>query len=181
MALTMRGRYLMREYWSDSDLFLKLSAEEREFYVGLWTLADDEGWMPRDIPEIAGHLLRFEDRGPREEKTRLVLRRLTDIGKLRSLRCGCIYLAAVAKYPRAGKRSSEHAQAHRAHSNGFEPVRTDLNTGSTGNQTDLNASPDVVRPHLTKSDGGRASANGSKEPGLKDRLGDFADVVKGIA
>ena len=39
-ALTMRGRYLMREYWSDSDLFLRLSADEREFYIGLWMLAD---------------------------------------------------------------------------------------------------------------------------------------------
>ena len=51
-ALTMRGRYLMREYWSDSDLFLRLTAEEREFYIGLWMLADDEGWLPRNVPEI---------------------------------------------------------------------------------------------------------------------------------
>ena len=51
-ALTMRGRYLMREYWSDSDLFLRLSAEERELYVGLWMLADDDGWLPRDVPAM---------------------------------------------------------------------------------------------------------------------------------
>ena len=55
-ALTMRGRYLMREYWSDSDLFLRLDAGEREVYQGLWMLADDAGWMEWDASRIAAEL-----------------------------------------------------------------------------------------------------------------------------
>src|SRR5687768_11844415 len=111
-ALTMRGRYLMREYWSDSDLFLRLQAEERELYVGLWMLADDDGWLPRDVPAIAASLFRYEDRKPREDRVRSGLGRLRDLGKVESKPCRCLFLPAVARYPRAGKKTSEHRLEH---------------------------------------------------------------------
>lgn len=120
----MRGRYVMREYWSDSDLFLRLDAAEREVYIGLWMLADDEGWMPRDIPAIAASMYRYEDRAPREERVSAAVIRLRELGKLVSHRC-CIYLPAVARYPRAGKKSGEHAQEHRKHSSRPKPIQTD--------------------------------------------------------
>lgn len=125
-ALTMRGRYLMREYWSDSDLFLRLDAREREVYVGLWMLADDEGWLPRDVPAIAQHIYHYQDRSEREPFIRKTLDHLRELGKVESFRC-CIHLPAVERYPRAGKRSSEHAQEHRRHSNRPEPIRTEMN------------------------------------------------------
>lgn len=167
----MRGRYLMREYWTDSDLFLRLSAEEREFYIGLWMLADDEGWMPRDIPAIAGHLLRFEDRAPREVKTRTVLRRLAALGKVNSLRCGCLHLPAVTKYPRAGKKSTEHHAAHTSHSNGFDTSVQTHSNGFEPIQTDLNPSPVPSRRLLTQSDVTGASARG------EDRESEFRAKV----
>jgi hypothetical protein len=122
----MRGRYLMREYWSDSDLFLRLDAREREVYVGLWMLADDEGWLPRDIPAIAQHIYHYEDRAFREAFVRKALDRLGRLGKVESHRC-CLYLPSVVKYPRAGKKSTEHAQEHRTHSAPIKPIRTDSN------------------------------------------------------
>jgi len=137
--LTMRGRYLMREYWSDSDLFLRLDAAQRELYIGLWMLADDEGWMPRDVPAIAAALFRYEDRAPREAGVRLGLARLGDLGKVKSHRCGCLFLPAVGRYPRAGKKSVEHLMAHRFHS---KPTN--------GIQTDLKPSPVPSRPDLTQ-------------------------------
>lgn len=150
----MRGRYLMREYWSDSDLFLRLSAEEREIYIGLWMLADDGGWLPRNVPEIAGALMRFEDRGPREARTRTALKRLGALGKVSSFRCGCLCLPAVTKYPRSGKKSFEHQANHKSHrmdSNRFEDsIRTDSNGFEPLSR------PDVTPPDLTS----RASANG---------------------
>lgn len=113
-ALTMRGRYLMREYWSDSDLFLRLEAHERELYQGLWMLADDAGWLPRDVPAIAAALYRYEDRTPREKSVTAALGKLRDLGKVESFRC-CLYLPAVARYPRAGRKSNEHRDAHAEH------------------------------------------------------------------
>lgn len=111
----MRGRYLMREFWSDSDLFLKLTAEEREIYKGLWMLADDAGWMPRDIEAIGANLCQYEDRAPRAAKIRSALERLRDIGKVESLRCGCLHLPAVEAYPRAGNRAYPHLEHHQKH------------------------------------------------------------------
>lgn len=136
----------MREYWADSELFLKLDAETREFYVGLWMLADDDGWLPRDVPGIGAAVFQFLDRGPRERLVTEKLTRLQRMGKVRSLRC-CIWLPSVTNYPRAGKKSTQHHDEHLRHSKGFEEsgeniksVQTDLN-GFEAIQTDLNASP----------------------------------------
>jgi len=139
-ALTMRGRYLMREYWSDSDLFLRLSAEERELYQGLWMLADDAGWMPWDVPAIASNVYRYLDRAPREAKVRAGVSKLVRIGKVERLGC-CLYLPAVARYPRAGKKSTDHKAEHQSHSKG---VRTSAPDGDKHIQRDLNPSPVVI-------------------------------------
>lgn len=153
-AMTMRGRYLMREYWSDSDLFLRLDASQREVYVGLWTLADDEGWLPRDVPAISAALFRYEDRAPREAHVRAVLDRLRTIGKVVSHRCGCLFLPTVSKYPRAGKKSTEHRDNHRSHSNGFKPTKSHSKPLPDGNLPNPSSSlPDVA--------GGRARGNGA--------------------
>ena len=143
-ALTMRGRYLMREYWSDSDLFLKLTADQREVYVGLWMLADDDGWLPRDIPAIAAALYRYEDRAPRETAVRATLARLGVLTKVVSHRCGCLYLPSVSMYPRAGKKSTEHAANHQRHLKGVKPIQTDSNASPyvTGS---IPSSPVVAR------------------------------------
>jgi hypothetical protein len=158
-ALMMRGRYLMREYWSDSDLFLKLKAEQREVYQGLWMLADDAGWLPRDVPAIAASLFRYEDRAPRENRIRDALDRLRVIGKVESHRCGCLYLKSVSRYPRAGKKTTEHAEIHRAHSNGFKPTKKDLNPS---HQKDLNPSP-VPSSSLPDVAGARAPAGAAPD------------------
>lgn len=169
-SLTMRGRYLMREYWSDSDLFLKLTAEEREVYIGLWMLADDEGWLPRDVPGIAGALLRYEDRSPREGRIRLALRRLATIGKVQSLRCGCLYLPAVSKYPRAGKKSSEHAVWHTNTHGDIKRIQTDLNPVFKPIQTDLKPSP---VPSLSPTSPNGKHARDDAEPREGETESDF--------
>ena len=142
-ALTMRGRYLMREYWSDSDLFLRLTSEERELYQGLWMLADDEGWLVWDVPGIAAAIYHFMDRAPREAKVRTGVTKLARIGKVKRFKC-CIFMAAVARYPRAGKKSTIHKDEHQLHSKGFKPSGPD---GFKPIQTDLNPPP-VVIPSL---------------------------------
>lgn len=109
----------MREYWSDSDLFLRLTADERETYQGLWMLADDDGWLPRDVPAIAASLYRYLDRGPRQEKVRLAVEKLRRLGKIESHKC-CLFLPAVSRYPRAGRKSDEHHAEHRRHSLTFK-------------------------------------------------------------
>lgn len=175
--LTMRGRYLMREYWSDTDLFTRLTAEQRELYIGLWMLADDDGWLPRDVHGIAAALWRFEDSGTRDPRTRNGLARLRDLGKVESLRCGCLHLPAVSKYPRAGKKASDHRLAHDSHA---RTVQRHSN-GSKGIQTDLNPSPvpslrDPSRPVIAR-DGRGAGAAMTPEDLLAQRDAEDAALI----
>lgn len=138
--LTMRGRYLMREYWSDSDLFLRLTADEREFYVGLWMLADDAGWLPRDVPGIAAALYRYLDRAPREDMVRRGLDRLREMDKLESHRC-CVYLPVIERYPRSGKKSNEHQAEHKRHLRRTKRIQTDTNPSPVPSSPDLTVAP----------------------------------------
>ena len=139
-ALTMRGRYLMREYWADSDLFLRLTAAEREFYIGLWMLADDDGWLPRDVPGIGAAVYQYLDRGPREALVTENLAKLARMGKVKSLRC-CLRLPSVTRYPRAGKKSTAHHKDHQTHSKGFDGNLKPPPNGFEHIQTDLKSSP----------------------------------------
>jgi len=143
-ALTMRGRYLMREYWSDSDLFLRLSAEQREVYQGLWMLADDEGWMPRDVPAISAALYRYQDRADREVLVKTALGRLGDLGKVLSHRC-CLFIPAVTRYPRPGKKGREHASEHAKHAKA-KSIQTHSNGSEHSNQPHSNRQPNPTIP-----------------------------------
>lgn len=156
--LEMRGRYIQREFWSDTDLHTKVTAEVREFYVGLWMLCDDKGWMPRDVVGIGAALYRFRAPDEREAFVRANLERLAGLGKLRSHRCKCLFLPAVARYPRAGKTNDSHFKAHQTHLN------TALN-GSSHIQTDLNPSPDPSFSDPTPRPRARGAARGLEAVG----------------
>jgi hypothetical protein len=171
-ALTMRGRYLMREYWSDSDLFLRLTAEQREVYQGLWMLSDDEGWMPRDVPAIAAALYRYEDREPREQRVKSALGRLGDLGKVLSQRC-CLFIPAVVRYPRPGKKAHEHADEHSRHSKP-KSIQTHSNGSEHSNRPHSNPSPVPTRPNPTSpapAPEGAAPREGETESDFRQRTG----------
>lgn len=161
----MRGRYLMREYWSDSDLFLKLSADERECYQGLWMVADDHGWAPRDIPAIAAAIYHYVDRTPREEWVREVLDRLRDLGKVESFRC-CIHLPAVERYPRPGRKNREHFDEHQTHSKTDKPIKSGSKP-SPDPSSPVPSSPDSAGARAPESRGPRSYAEFMADHGLE--------------
>ena len=43
-------------YWTDADLHTRLSADVREFYIGLWMEADDAGFVEWDPIRIGADL-----------------------------------------------------------------------------------------------------------------------------
>ena len=57
-------------YWTDADLQTRLTAEVREFYIGLWMEADDEGYIDWDLVRIGAELYPY--RGPAWRRARLV-------------------------------------------------------------------------------------------------------------
>lgn len=173
--LTMRGRYLMREYWSDSDLFLRLDAAQRELYVGLWMLADDEGWLPRDIQAIAASLYRYEDREPRETFVIAGITTLKKLGKLVAPPCRrCLFIDVVNRYPRAGKRSSNHLDAHRKHSNEIKAIRSHSDP-----LPDLTLPiPDLTLPDVARARARRPVETGGETP--FDRAMSASGIDQGI-
>lgn len=52
----MRIRQIKPSWWLDKTLRRRSSAEVREFYIGLWMLADDAGWLEWDVTRIAAEL-----------------------------------------------------------------------------------------------------------------------------
>lgn len=167
--LEMRGRYIQREFWGDTDLHTKATADVREFYIGLWMLADDKGWMPRDIVGIGAALYRFEGPDEREAHVRANLDRLQTLGKVRSHRCKCLFMPAVARYPRAGKPNDSHFKAHQTHSNAVSNRSSDI-------QKDLNPSPVPSLPDPSP----RAHApakRGARMESVSDVLTDFQQRV----
>jgi hypothetical protein len=55
----MRIRSIKPAYWTDPDLHTGLSAAAREFYIGLWMLADDAGWLEWEPRRIGAELYAF--------------------------------------------------------------------------------------------------------------------------
>ena len=65
----MRIRQVRREFWSDRRMAL-LPKSTRLFYIGLWAVADDHGFLRWDLPQIAGELFPFDSIRARERDAR---------------------------------------------------------------------------------------------------------------
>jgi len=147
--LTMRGRYLMREYWADKELFTRLDASEREILLGVWSLADDEGWLPRDVTAISASLFRYEEPKSREQRVRTALKRLRETHKVVSYPCGCLFVPSVARYPRSGRRTSEHRREHDEHHTPVSSDGSDHSKAFEGIRRHSNRQPNLTLPNLT--------------------------------
>lgn len=64
----MRVRMIRPAYWTDADLHTRLTAEQREFYIGLWMEADDAGFIAWDVDRIGADLYPFRPLGWRRER-----------------------------------------------------------------------------------------------------------------
>lgn len=61
-----RIRQIKPSWFLDKDLRRGTSADAREFYIGLWMIADDEGWLAWDIDRIGAELYPYDSVSRRE-------------------------------------------------------------------------------------------------------------------
>jgi hypothetical protein len=61
-----RIRQIKPSWFLDKQLRRGTTAEAREFYVGLWMLADDDGWLVWDVERIGAELYPYDDVEDRE-------------------------------------------------------------------------------------------------------------------
>lgn len=112
----MRIRQVKPSFWSDAKL-AELREPVRLFYIGLWMIADDAGWLRADVPEIARDLYGFDTRKRREANVAAWLDALEAAGRIERHECGHAlviklrehqHLAGATKQVRTTER--EHAR-----------------------------------------------------------------------
>jgi hypothetical protein len=97
--LVSRIRQIKPSWFLDKELRRGTSAEAREFYIGLWMLADDDGYLVWDVERIAAELYPYDPDKRRErnvERWAEQLERLSEQPHLIVLTCGH---ASVPKMP----------------------------------------------------------------------------------
>lgn len=112
----MRIRQVRPEFWRD-PLMADLPADVRLFYIGLWCVADDDGWLPWDVAQIGAELYPYVSRARRERDIAQWGAKLISTGRVVIEEgCRCAYIPTLALHQKVGgKRSTPHGDAHKGH------------------------------------------------------------------
>lgn len=112
-------------YWTDADLHLRLTAEQREFYIGLWMLADDAGYVAWDAERVGAELYPYKTAAWR----RRLPAWLEALGPqhARLLSCGVhVVVPNLTKFQNPPRPSSQVERAHVATCPHVAPPGTSL-------------------------------------------------------
>ena len=83
----MRIRQVKPAFWSDATV-AELSERTRLFYIGLWMIADDAGWLRWNAVEVARDLYGYEPRTKREKRVEAMFGELVDAKRVVLHGCG---------------------------------------------------------------------------------------------
>jgi hypothetical protein len=95
----MRIRQVKPSFWSDAHIS-DLHEPTRLFYIGLWMLADDAGWIRWDTREVAHELYGYESVRRRESKVDSMLAELLEHGRVRQYDCGHVEVPTLSQHQR---------------------------------------------------------------------------------
>ena len=165
----MRIRQIKPEWWDDKALHTRLSADCREFYIGLWHNADDAGWLRWDLDAIAATLYPFKTMRVRERQVRSWASEIQHLDTTRPhlVIHSCGRHAQLPKMPghqvvaatrKWTKYAAEHAGQCTSNDNAMtSPEGTvgngtgkEMERGGTGGQNDVTADalPNIADPEL---------------------------------
>ena len=96
----MRIRQIKPAYWVDARLQKELTAAIREFYIGLWMLADDAGWFRWDVDEVAAELYRYQPTNKREGNVRRHMAKLVELRRVEIGSCGHGHIPTMTTHQR---------------------------------------------------------------------------------
>jgi hypothetical protein len=137
----MRIRQVKPSWWLDKTLRKALSADEREFYIGLWMQADDAGWFVWDIERVAAELYPYTGVSHRERNVAKWAAHLVavqpDSPHLELWSCGHAQVPKMAGHQRiTGKQTVSIKEKHMACRDAVrlsEPLPDDVSPGRVGN------------------------------------------------
>jgi hypothetical protein len=139
----------------------RLTAEARDFYLGLSTLADDDGWLLWRLPEIGATLYAYAHPDTREATMADLAAALQDAELLVIHQCACAHLPRIDDVAVTGGRKTH-------------PVHDYHRSGHTGTYA-AGRVPLVLGSDVLARDGAPAAASAAQGP---TRLG---DLMPGVA
>lgn len=111
----MRTRVIRPDFWQD-DTLGHLPDPVRLFYIGLWGVADDAGWLEWRPAQIGAVLYPYKPSGKRQREVTQWGGVLATAGRLVLHECGCGFIPTFAKHQRAGGNPSyQYREKHRHH------------------------------------------------------------------
>ena len=150
----MRIRQVRPEFWTDETM-AALPAPVRLFYIGLWNIADDAGWIEWRPSRIGAVLFPYETPRRRERDIDTWSARLVEAGRLRLYPCGCGDIPTLSKHQRVtGKQSFVTFDVHKTHRvlSGKQSPLSDSPV-TLGNVTERNGiSPDELHAYREADD-----------------------------
>ena len=111
----MRIRQIKPEYWRDR-LLAEMSADVREFYIGLWMQADDSGWLRCNPGELGADLYPYRGVTRRERQIADWLAHLEKKGRIVTHECGHAFLPTLTKHQRFSGVTKQVHTFHKEHS-----------------------------------------------------------------
>jgi hypothetical protein len=174
----MRIRQVKPSFWGDAVL-AAATEQTRLFYIGLWMLADDTGWLRWDPAEVGHELYGYEPRRGRERHVSTMFADLVERGRVELHDCGHAFIPTLRDHQRFASPDKqvrtierEHAACRAQSAETREPPQVPAET--------RNGTERIGTVRKGEGVGGTARLP-AMEPapgGIKERLGDFADVVK---
>lgn len=94
------------EFFRDREM-AALTADQREFYIGLWLEADDSGWLRWDVVQIGADLYPFRGATTRERQCAKWGDMLDGMGKIQRWACGHAWLPTFTRHQHFGGQTKQ--------------------------------------------------------------------------
>lgn len=179
-----RSLFFQTEYFRDHEFQTQLNADEREAYLGIAQLADDEGWLEWIPEQVAYHLFMFRETPLKVLDS--VVEALKRTQRIRIYACGHAQLLRWgSKRRHVGRHLAPDgsvAEAHRAHGKrsgnvpatkkklGGPPAETSGNSGDSSHLHSLITSHPARPPAPARGGGPRTAGDLLRAAGLKEEI-----------
>lgn len=110
----MRIRQVKPAFWTDSRV-ADLPPAARLFYIGLWMVADDAGWLRWDVAQLGAELFSFDARGEREANVSEWGDLLEVAGRIVRHACGHAHIPTLADHQRMAAATKRVTAVEREH------------------------------------------------------------------
>ena len=168
----MRVRLIRPAYWTDADLHTRLTADAREFYIGLWMEADDAGYVAWDLDRIGADLYPYKPLGWRRRSLARWIGGLSINGHIRVLECGAhAVIPNLPKYQMPPKPSFQNQRAHDT------CLRLMAPSGTTGRQrAPAQEGGSIGKEGKGREGGSRPATNGASTDDGEKKGGDLVEA-----